>query len=331
MKAILCLALIACAFSANILSQPELSTLYESWKVEYNMKFETAEEDAYRFEVFTVNYNYIQEYNALENGVELGLNQFAHLTNQEFAAWVKGINADTVQNLRNNLPTAPVEDIELPTEVDWVTAGAVTVIKNQEQCGGCWAFAAASVMESFNYLKNGNSGLVSLSPQQLIDCVKTCDGCNGCDNLYNALVYTEQEGIENLNDYPITDQNGECKYNSADVVVKNSGYQNVSPKSVTALQTAIAQQPTIVGIEASQPVFQLYKSGIIGGDCGDQVDHAVTAVGYGVSGNAAFLIKNSWGTTWGMQGYVYISDDGSYNGGTGACGILSMPVYPTTI
>jgi cathepsin L len=323
--------LIACAFSANVLtSQEDLSALYESWKSEFNMKFETSEEDSYRFEVFQVNYNYIQEYNALNNGVTLGLNQFAHLTNQEFAAWVKGINADTITNLQNAFETAPVdEDIELPSEVDWVTAGAVTNIKNQEQCGGCWAFAAASVMESFNYLKNGNSGLVSLSPQQLIDCVKTCDGCNGCDNLYNALIYTSQQGIENLNDYPITDQNGQCKYNSADVVVKNTGYQNVAPKSVSALQTAIAQQPTIVGIEASQPVFQLYKSGIIGGDCGTQVDHAVTAVGYGVNGTAAFLIKNSWGTTWGMQGYVYISNDATLNNGLGACGILTMPAYPS--
>jgi C1A family cysteine protease len=293
------------------------------------MNFETAEEDMYRFEVFCANYKYIQDYNALDNGVTLGLNQFAHLTNQEFAAWVKGINSETVENLHNNLEFAEVSNIEIPTSWDWVTEGAVTDIKNQEQCGGCWAFAAAAVMEGFEYIKNKN--LESLSPQQLIDCTKTCEGCNGCDNLYNALAYTAASGIESLADYPITDETGTCKYNSADVVVKNQAYQNVQPKSVTALQTAIYQQPTIVGIEASQSVFQLYKSGIIGGNCGTQVDHAVTAVGYGVNGTAAFLIKNSWGTTWGMQGYVYISDDGSYNGGLGACGILTMPVYPTTV
>jgi C1A family cysteine protease len=330
MKAIILIALVACAWSVNVHStNVDLSALYESWKAEFNMNFETVEEDMYRFEVFCANYKYIQDYNALDNGVELGLNQFAHLTNQEFAAWVKGINSETVANLHANYEFAPVEDIEIPSSWDWVNEGAVTNIKNQEQCGGCWAFAAAAVMEGFNYIKNKN--LVSLSPQQLIDCAKSCDGCNGCDNLYNALIYTSQDGIESLTDYPITDQNGQCKYNSADVVVKNQNYQNVQPKSVSALETAIYQQPTIVGIEASQPVFQMYKSGIIGGNCGTQVDHAVTAVGYGVNGTAAFLIKNSWGTTWGMQGYVYISNDGSYNGGLGACGILTMPVYPTTV
>jgi len=328
MKAIFLLALVACAFATDILTtQEDLAALYENWKVEFGKKFETAEEDAYRFEVFTINYNYIQEYNALNNGVTLGLNQFAHLTNQEFAASVKGIHYDGA--LLENVEFAPVLDSEeLPSSVDWVTAGAVTDIKNQEQCGGCWAFAAAAVMEGYAYLQEKKT-LTSFSPQQLIDCVTTCDGCNGCDNLYNALAYTETKGIELLTDYPITDQNGKCTYNSADVGGENKAYQNVQPKSVSALETAIAGQPTIVGIEASQPVFQLYKSGIIGGDCGTQVDHAVTAVGYGVNGTAAFLIKNSWGTTWGMQGYVYISNEASLNGGLGACGILTMPVYPS--
>jgi C1A family cysteine protease len=328
MKAILLLALVACAFTTDILtSQEDLAALYENWKVEYNKNFETAEEDAYRFEVFTINYNYIQEYNALNNGVTLGLNQFAHLTNQEFAAWVKGIHYDETKVAATEY--APVKSREeLPASVDWVTQGAVTDIKNQEQCGGCWAFAAAAVMEGYAVIQQQKS-LQSFSPQQLIDCVTTCDGCNGCDNLYNALAYTAQKGIELLTDYPITDQNGRCTYNAADVGGENKNYQNVQPKSVEALETAIAGQPTIVGIEASQPVFQLYKSGVIGGDCGTQVDHAVTAVGYGVQNQPAFLIKNSWGTTWGMQGYVYISNDGTLNGGLGACGILTMPAYPS--
>jgi len=331
MRAIIVLALVACALSSPLFATKEdITSLYESWKSEFNMNFETAEEDAYRLAVFQANYNFINEYNAQESGVTLGLNQFAHLTNEEFASWVKGINADTVASIQNNFEIASIEEEIGSSDVDWRTKGAVTDIKNQEQCGGCWAFAAAAVMESFNFIK-GNT-LVSLSPQQLIDCVTTCEGCNGCANLYDALIYTSKDGIENLVDYPITDTTGKCKYDASDVVIKNSDYSAVKPKSVSALQTAIAQQPTIVGIQASQPVFQLYKSGVLSGACGDQVDHAVTAVGYGTQeGSSAFIIKNSWGATWGMQGYVYISANGDLNGGLGECGILSMPVYPTTV
>jgi len=168
--------------------------------------------------------------------------------------------------------------------------------------------------------------------QQLIDCVPNCEGCNGCDNLYNSLVYTSQKGIELLSDYPFTGATGTCAYNKADVVVTNQGYKAVTPKSASDLQAAIYQQPTIVGVQANQLAFQFYQGGVIKAVCGDQVDHAITAVGYGtIQGTSAFIVKNSWGPTWGANGYVFISTEGSANGGNGVCGILSMPVFPTDV
>jgi cathepsin L len=118
-----------------------------------------------------------------------------------------------------SLPTKPLDVSALPSSVNWTAAGAVTSVKNQEQCGGCWAFAAAASLEGYNYLANGK--LIDLSEQQLIDCVSNCEGCNGCSNLYNALEYTSEKGIESYQEYPFTGQTGSCQYSASEVIVKN--------------------------------------------------------------------------------------------------------------
>jgi C1A family cysteine protease len=332
----LILSLSIFAILTNALISPELEdvasrSLFEVWKSQHGREYASTEEENYRYTVFLTNYQYIQSYNAANIRTTLALNQFADLRNDEFASvMTSGVTKDDLKKGHSEKAPKILSTESIPDYVNWVQAGYVTPIKNQEQCGGCWAFAAASSMESFYALTGGP--LTSFSAQELIDCVGTCDGCDGCSNLYNALQWTSVYGIESWDSYPFEGQQGSCQYSQAQVISRNSGFENVAENNMDQFLAAIAQQPVNVGIEASQNVFQFYSTGVIGSDCGDEIDHAVTAVGYGsYNGENVYLIKNQWGTTWGQEGYGFISGNPNANGGSGACGILSCPVYPTQI
>lgn len=332
----LILFLSMCLISTLALTSPGLDevasrTLFEVWKAQHGREYASTEEEEYRYSIFISNHQSIQDYNSAHTKTTLALNQFADLTNDEFATLMSsGVNKESLLKAHREKAPKMLSTESIPDYVNWVQAGYVTPIKNQAQCGGCWAFAAAASMESFYALTGGP--LTSFSAQELIDCVGTCDGCNGCANLYNALQWTSTYGIESWDSYPFEGQQGSCQYSQGQVISRNSGYENVAENNMDQFLAAIAQQPVNVGIEASQNVFQFYSTGVIGSDCGNEIDHAVTAVGYGsYNGENVYLIKNQWGTTWGQEGYGFISANPDVNGGSGVCGILSCPVYPTQI
>lgn len=305
----------------------DIHSLFQQWKASYSKAYSTDHEESLRFSIFAENHYKILSHNSQHTNTVLALNRFADLTPEEFAAFYASYSPSEQPEFQAG-SFSVFEDSDLPSSVDWRQEGAVTPVKNQLSCGGCWAFAAAASLEGYNKIKNGE--LISLSEQQLIDCTTTCNGCGGCGNLYNALEYTASSGIESESDYPFTLKRKGCNYNSKKVVVKNQGYAAVQVNNTNQLKAALAQQPVIVGIEADQTVFQFYKAGVITHGCGSMLDHAVNAVGYGTfNGNDAFIVKNSWGPDWGMEGYVLISTNQNANGGAGVCGILSGPVYPT--
>jgi len=206
------------------------------------------------------------------------------------------------------------------SSVDWRNQGAVSAIRNQGQCGACWAFASAAALEGLKQIKKGGSVQV-YSPQQLIDCSGSYgnQGCNG-GTMVATYQYTKNYGIELESAYPFQASRGSCRYSSSQVAFKNSGYNSVGT-SYTQLEAAVSSQPVTVAVEADQSVFQLYRSGVISSGCGTNLDHAITAVGYTSS---YWIVKNQWGTSWGQSGYVYIS-----KGSSNVCGINSMASYPT--
>jgi len=198
--------------------------------------------------------------------------------------------------------------------------------KNQGDCGSCWAFSSTGSLEGLYFLNNSN--LLSFSEQNLVDCVTEDQGCDGGE-MTDALTYAAQNGIEQESEYPYTGEDGTCTFNSSLAIQTNNGYYNVTIQSQTQLLAAIVQQPISIGIEADQLAFQFYVGGVIKSGCGDNVDHGVLVVGYEtVSGTQAYIVKNSWGTSWGLEGYCYISTDPTPNGGNGVCGILTGPLYP---
>mmetsp|Transcript_14238 Transcript_14238/g.21625 ORF Transcript_14238/g.21625 Transcript_14238/m.21625 type:complete len:333 (+) Transcript_14238:54-1052(+) len=304
--------------------------MFLGWYKQHNKTF-TREEFGSRYMTFKQNVDYIKAHNAQNKSVVLGLNEFADMTSDEFFGIMKGYNHIQRPFIRSKNTKGPLLGaIRLPESVDWSDKGAVTPIKNQGQCGSCWAFSTTGSVEGINYITTGS--LESFSEQELVDCAGSYGnmGCNGGLMDY-AFEYVRDKGLCSEQSYPYTAgaADSSCKSSECESVVKISGYVDVTSDSEEALMQAVAQQPVSVAIEADQSVFQFYQSGVMDSEsCGTQLDHGVLVVGYGESdGKKYWKVKNSWGSSWGMDGYILLGRETGDS--SGVCGILSQPSYPT--
>eukprot|EP00483_Globobulimina_turgida_P012506 UN12529 len=249
----------------------------------------------------------------------------------EFRHYVHG---DAGSCFRNDAPmfvvgeTFDEEAVPAPDSVDWTTKGVVTPVKNQGQCGSCWAFSATGAIECQYAIKNGK--LNSLSEQQLVDCAGSSYGCAGCNGgqMTGAMRYAAAAGgLCSESAYSYTARNGQCKSSSCGTKYDhNTGIAAVTARSETALVTATAAGCVSIGIEADQTAFQHYSGGVLTGTCGTRIDHGVLVVGYGTSGSQQYWkVKNSWGASWGDHGYILICRNCNKNGSSGECGNLMEP------
>jgi len=285
----------------------------------------------------------IEETNAKNLTYTLGHNAFSGMSSEEFAEHMHfGLNRELIAGSSSSLRGGFDSVVSVPASVDWRTEGAVTPVKNQKSCGSCWSFSTTGALEGIYAIKRGN--LVSFSEQQLVDCDYiraggTSLGCNGGD-MESAMEWIgKNNGLCTEQAYPYvsgtTQTNGPCQKTCS--IVSGSDISttvSVSANSDSAMMTALAQQPVSVAIEADQSSFQLYKSGVFTGSCGTNLDHGVLLVGYGnMNGLDYYIMKNSWSTSWGSQGYMYMgkgvdATGKPYNGGKGQCGVLMQGVYP---
>lgn len=251
------------------------------------------------------------------------MNAFADLENKEFVQIYNGFKMQKRSNAYAET-FVPSPNFNDNATVDWRDKGYVTPVKNQGQCGSCWAFSATGSLEGQHFRKTGT--LVSLSEQNLVDC-STKYGNNGCKGglMDNAFRYIKANGgIDTEESYRYRAHNERCAFRTSDVGATCTGYVDVPHKDEMALAEAAAENgPISVAIDASHHSFQLYKSGIYyERECSStNLDHGVLVVGYG---EGYFLVKNSWGESWGMEGYIKMSRDRSNN-----CGIATQASYPT--
>mmetsp|Transcript_13334 Transcript_13334/g.49524 ORF Transcript_13334/g.49524 Transcript_13334/m.49524 type:complete len:264 (-) Transcript_13334:1057-1848(-) len=247
-------------------------------------------------------------------------------------------------------------EADVPEAIDWTTKGAVTPVKDQGQCGSCWAFSTTGSVEGAHAIATGE--LVSLSEQQLVDCdTFVNNGCNG-GSMDFALMWVSRNGLCTEDSYAYTAKDGKCHpcKTAADIKKKYDVEQN----NEEALLAAVAKQPVSIAIEADQRAFQLYAGGVFTAECGTKLNHGVLAVGYGEDedGTKFWKVKNSWGKKvsdacsippryarssrdanrfafldvtgedWGEKGYIRMARDGR-NNGAGQCGLAAQPVFPT--
>lgn len=283
---------------------------WDEYKQQFG-KVYNGDEDQARQQVFEQNK---QMWGKHESGAVLGATVFSDLTLEEFQQLrIRGLNAGAKADLPN---LGEVEILESTATIDWTTRGAVTPVKNQGQCGSCWAFSTTGGLEGSWQIASGN--LVSLSEQQFVDCDKTSAGCNG-GLMESAFSWAQNQNIATESSYAYTARDGTCRSSFTTGIPRGgvTGYKSAS--SASALTSALQNGPVSVAIEADQSTFQQYTGGTITYGCGTSLDHGVLAVG--INSDGSIKVKNSWGSSWGVNGYVNIA--------TNQCGIATDGSQPT--
>lgn len=295
---------------------------FQEFAYRFNRRYTNIVELHKRFEIFKENMEYVVQENAKGHSYSLGVTPFSDLTNEEFSlqmGFSKPERFETCDKFSSS-------GVTTPASVDWRSNNAVTPVKDQGQCGSCWSFSATGAMEGAWSIAKGS--LVSLSEQQLVDCSKKY-GNHGCYGglMDGAFEYAIDNGMCMEDEYPYTAAGGEC--HTCNTVVTMSGCVDVTPNNQVDLTEAVATGPVSVAIEADTRTFQMYSGGVITSSaCGTSLDHGVLVVGYGAESNTDYwLVKNSWGPSWGEDGYVKIERSSSTND-EGICGIAMQPSYP---
>jgi len=285
---------------------------WEAYKTEFGKVYNGDEEDAQRKVTFEENQKVWGEH---ESGAILGATMFSDLTLEEFQALpIRGFAQG--EQAAPKLGEHTWNGEELAAAVDWTSKGAVTPVKNQGQCGSCWAFSTTGGIEGQWQIATGK--LVSLSEQQFVDCDKVDAGCGG-GLMDHGFAFAQGTAIATEGSYAYTAVGGSCKSSFTTAIPAGgvTGFKDVQ-KSASSLKSALNSQPVSVAIQADQAVFQQYKGGVITSGCGSQLDHGVLAAGY--DGNT-IKVKNSWGATWGVNGYVQMD--------ASQCGVTTDASYPT--
>lgn len=332
------IVIVALVAAAQAVSFTDL--VLEEWglfKLQHQKNYENDVVERFRLKIFMENKLNIATHNSkYELGhvsFKLDMNKYGDMLHHEFVRTVNGFNATKKMGLKSGKKSVGAKflepaHVELPNAVDWREHGAVTPVKDQGHCGSCWAFSATGSLEGQHFRHSGF--LVSLSEQNLVDCSGKY-GNNGCEGglMDQAFQYIkENRGLDTEKSYPYDGEDEKCKYNPRNVGAEDVGFVDIPQGDEEKLKAAVATVgPVSVAIDASHQSFQFYSEGIYNEiDCSsNELDHGVLVVGYGTDEKAGdyWLVKNSWGPSWGEKGYIKMSRNKKNQ-----CGIASSASYP---
>lgn len=310
---------------------------FSLFQTRFRPVYENLAEWRHRFEIFRDNIAFVREHNAMRSrNFTLGINRFSDLTAQEYTDRHLSSSLLRVRGACSAYtPNSNVDSGDLRSELDWRDFDLVGPVKDQGQCGSCWAFSATACAEGA-WAKHADE-YIALSEQEVVDCSSNFKyhnlGCNG-GNIDSAFAYQIDSGQTSEKEYPYVSgstkkQNDQCSADSSSLVAHFSDCLDVDRNNQVDLQAAVSENgPVSVAIEADSRYFQMYESGILTSDaCGTQLDHAVTVIGFGIDdGMSYWTVRNSWGKEWGEDGYFRVARTDSTND-PGVCGIASDPSF----
>ncbi|KAF4696159.1 hypothetical protein FOZ60_001838 [Perkinsus olseni] len=302
---------------------------FVGFQEKHGKRYENEAEEKKRADIFKANLDYIEKVNSQNLPYKLGVNKHFDLTFDEFAA--KMLHPIVVdRSAQAGLLTEDDDLVDLPASIDWRTEKVLNPVKDQEECGSCWAFSANGALESRHAIATGT--LLSLSEQQLVDCSSKDKGCKG-GLMSDAFEYVQEHGIDDESAYPYKGSNGTCKtkltsYPDGLLAGEVIGYRNLS-QTDAALKKALVSGPVSLAVNVDEN-FHKYRSGLFNASScsvGANLNHGVVAVGYGTTpeGHDYYIIRNSWGDSWGEDGYIYMKRG---DNSLGRCNMLEMMSVP---
>jgi hypothetical protein len=337
------ISLISYSVSENLPSKTEK---FKNWLENFNIDVQDNNHFGHIFTNWLNNDKFIENTNSQNLSYVVGHNAFSGYNSEEFGV-LMGFKKNNNYKLRINEEEIHNENNyildELPKSVDWRNT-CVTPVKDQGQCGSCWSFSTTGALECAFF--NKYDKLISFSEQQLVDCDNFKNGgrgdhgCNGglMDNAFKFI--NKYGGLCIEDEYPYSSGNTKtegtcqktCQLVSGSKIVS---YVDIIPDSDETMMSALTKQTVSIAINADSLDFQMYKSGVFVGKCSADLDHGVLAVGFGTeNGLDYYIVKNSWGVSWGDSGYIYLGRGNDpvsgtpYNDGHGQCGILMEASYP---